>query len=349
MKPNKILLPMKITFMFLCLCALTLPAWTAEKAQSSPTDKAGVVIKNPATDLWRAIRGRKFNKADQFSATTQMKSMNASSLVDPSGIEWLKIRKEKLIPYGAYLLAGVFLILILFRLIRGKIKVKAGLSGIKILRFSSLQRFIHWSVAILFIILALTGLMLTFGRDGLIPLIGNEAFGNIANLGKVIHDYLGPVFGIMLVLMLITYIKGNFPTWTDIKWFLKGGGLLGGHASAGRYNGGEKAWFWLAIFVGGAIIATGLIMEFPFFGQTRQDIMLSQLIHASAAIILVAASLGHIYMGTVGMEGAIESMKTGCCDENWAREHHDLWYQQLIEKDQISYCNRMKQYTQKNS
>ncbi|HIO97451.1 MAG TPA: formate dehydrogenase subunit gamma [Leucothrix sp.] len=248
------------------------------------------------------------------------------------GQKWRNFRMGQLVPYAAYLLGGVLLILVLFRLIRGKIKIKAGRSGKKIYRFSPFQRFVHWSVAILFVILGITGILLTFGKSGLIPIIGSKAFGTIAGLGKLLHDYLGPVFGIMLLVMLFTFIKGNFGNWTDVKWFFKGGGMFGNHASAGRYNAGEKAWFWLAILAGAVVVVSGLILDFPFFDQTREDLQLSHLVHAIGSIGLLAASFGHIFMGTVAMEGAYEAMRTGYCDENWAKEHHDLWYNDLVKQ-----------------
>lgn len=288
-------------------------------------------VVSPATDLWRAVRQRDAN----ISGRSQVKGPDAGTLINTSGQEWRNFRVAKLIPYGLYLVGGVLLIIALFRLIRGKIKIQAGRSTKRISRFTNFQRFVHWSVAILFVILGLTGMMITFGRTLLVPLIGNEAFGAIAGIGKILHDYLGPVFSIMLVVMLFTFIKGNFFNWVDIKWFAKGGGLAGKHASAGRYNGGEKAWFWVAILAGAVVVVSGLILDFPFFNQTRADMELANIVHAIGAIGLLAASFGHIFMGTIAMEGAFEAMKTGYCDENWAKEHHDLWYEEIKEEGKI--------------
>ena len=282
-------------------------------------------VKNPATDLWRAVRQRNVS----IIGKSQVQGPDAGTLIDINGQKWRDFRTSKLVPYSIYALGGVLLIIALFRLIRGKIKINAGRSGNKLRRFSGFQRFVHWSVATLFVILGITGVLLTLGRVGLVPLIGKEAFGTIASIGKLLHDYLGPVFAIMLVLMLFTFMKGNFPNWTDIKWFLKGGGLFGGHASAGRYNGGEKAWYWLAMIAGVVVVASGLILDFPVFDLTRENIKLSQIVHAIGAIGLFAVSFGHIFMGTIAMEGAFEAMQTGYCDENWAKEHHDLWYEDL--------------------
>lgn len=293
-------------------------------------------VRNPSTDLWRAVRNREFEGSKDFPSSSQIKSMGAGTLVNTQGQKWRGFRMNQLIPFSMLLLGGVLLVLLLFRLIRGKIKIKAGRSGKKILRFSGFQRFVHWSVAILFVVLAITGTLLTFGRFGLVPLIGSKAFGNIASVGKTLHDYLGPLFAIMLIIMLFTFIKGNFGTWTDIKWFFKGGGLLGRHASAGRYNAGEKLWFWVAMIVGTVVVVSGIVLDFPFFNQTRADLELSHVVHAIASIGLLAVSFGHIFMGTIAMEGAYEAMKTGYCDENWAKEHHDLWYADLEKQGLLS-------------
>ena len=306
------------------------PARAGEKlGNNSNTVSQQIGVKSPGTDLWRAVRQREFKGSDSLSSSTQSKSLGANEFINVKGQEWRNFRMGQLVPYAAYLLGGVLLVLALFRLIRGKIKIKAGRSGKKIKRFSGLQRFVHWSVAILFVTLGITGTLLTFGRSGLVPIIGSKTFGSIAGIGKIIHDYLGPVFGVMLLIMLFTFIKGNFGNWTDIKWFLKGGGMFGGHASAGRYNGGEKAWFWIAILAGAVVVVSGVVLSFPYFDQTRGDLQLSHLVHAIGAIAILAASFGHIFMGTVAMEGAYEAMKTGYCDENWAKEHHDLWYADL--------------------
>jgi len=317
-----------------------------EKSYAADGDKAAQSfspfgVESPASDLWRAVRQREGGEPNEnLTGRSQVKGANASTLINVNGQEWRSWRTSKLIPYSIYAIVGTLLIIALFRLIRGKIKIKAGRSGKKIKRFSNFQRFVHWTVAISFVILGITGVILTLGRYGLLPIIGKEAFGFVAYYGKIIHNYLGPVFAVMLVVMLFTFIKGNMFNWTDIKWFLKGGGLLGGHASAGRYNGGEKAWYWAAMLVGLVVVASGLVLNFPEVVTTlnlnAQQYQWAQFLHAVGSIGLFAASFGHIYMGTIAMEGAFEAMKTGECDSNWAKEHHDLWYQDLDSQGLLS-------------
>ncbi len=334
-------------FTVFLLTVLFIPsqAFSNENAAGiNPSAAQPIAVPSPASDLWRAVRQRDVD----VKGISQVKNPTSETLINIKGQEWRDFRRSKLIPYTMYVLGGVLAIILLFRLIRGKIKIKAGRSGRRIKRFTGFQRFVHWSVAISFVILGITGVILTLGRFGLLPLVGKEAFGTIAILGRTIHNYLGPVFAVMLVIMLFTFIKGNFGNLTDIKWFAKGGGLFGGHASAGRYNGGEKLWYWLAMIVGAVVVVSGLFMGFPFFGMSQEDIKFYQIVHAIAAIGILAVSFGHIFMGTFAMEGAFEAMQTGYCDENWAKEHHDLWYEELKEQG-IEYEDVVKESKEANS
>jgi len=282
-------------------------------------------VKNPGADLWRDVRQRNGSNLGK----TQVKSVDSAVFINVEGQLWREQRNQQIIPYSGYLLAITLIVLIVFRLMRGQVKIEAGRSDNKILRFSMSQRTVHWIVAGLFVILGLTGIIQLLGRTLLIPLMGNSAFSYIATSGKLVHDYLGPVFGIALIFMLFHFVKGNIMNIKDMSWFLNGGGMLGKHASAGRYNAGEKSWFWLAMWGGAAIIVSGVILDFPYFDQTRETMQFYLVVHGIAAVAVLAAAFGHIFMGTVAMEGALESMTTGYCDENWAKEHHDLWYEEV--------------------
>ena len=332
-------------FFLLSLTAITIPKAYAENPNKpvgniNGPDAQQIGIKSPASDLWRAVRQREKDGSGNITGLSQVKGPNASTLINVEGQKWRDWRTSKLIPYSMYAIGGTLLVIALFRLIRGKIKIKAGRSGKKIKRFTNFQRFVHWSVAILFVILGITGVILTLGRYGLLPLVGKEAFGFIAYYGKLLHNYLGPVFSVMMVVMLFTFIKGNLFNWTDFKWFAKGGGLMGGHASAGRYNGGEKAWYWIAAIAGSVVIVSGLILNFPqliaWLNISPEQYQQAQFLHAVGSIGLFVVSFGHIYMGTIAMEGAFEAMKTGECDSNWAKEHHDLWYEELQKEGSLT-------------
>ncbi|MBL4711718.1 MAG: formate dehydrogenase subunit gamma [Gammaproteobacteria bacterium] len=306
------------------------------EAESSGEIVKTSAVPNPGTELWREVRQR----GGPVVGVTQVSGVDAGTLVNVSGENWRQFRVEQIIPYSGYLLGLTLLLLIVFRLIRGEVKIESGRSGHKIFRFSLNQRTIHWVVASLFVILGLTGIIQLLGRTLLIPVMGNSAFSGIASFGKLLHDYLGPVFAIALIFMLVSFIKGNFYKLKDINWFLNGGGMLGKHASAGRYNAGEKSWFWLAMLGGAVIIVSGLILDFPIFDQSRDTMEFYLVIHGIASIAVLAAAFGHIYMGTVAMEGALESMTTGYCDANWAKEHHDEWYEEV--KDSVDVSSDVK-------
>jgi formate dehydrogenase subunit gamma len=312
----------------LILSCLLLPqiAITQSNNSSNQFDES-ISIENPGAELWRNVRQRD----GTIQGSTQMRGTDANSLINVSGEAWRQYRMLDLIPKASIALLVTLIGVLLFRVIRGNILLEAGRSGIKILRFSTSQRVIHWVTAILFIILSLTGLLLLFGRSVLIPLIGAEAFSYFAVSAKFLHDYLGPAFAVSLVFLFIFFVKGNVPSLKqDLAWLAKGGGMFGRHASADRYNAGEKGWFWIAAFVGGAIVVSGFVLDFPIFGQSRETMELFHVIHTIAATLIVIASIGHIYMGTIAMDGTLEVMKTGYCDSNWAKEHHDIWYEKQL-------------------
>jgi len=228
---------------------------------------------------------------------------------------------------------AIVAVLLLTLLIRGRVKIEGGRSGLTVPRWSVLERVMHWYVAILFLFLMVTGLSLLYGRVVLIPLIGKDAFAAYAALCKTLHNYLGPFFGAGLVLMILVWMKMNLVNKLDLIWFAKGGGMLSKeHASAGRVNGGEKAWYWIMAITGLAAVATGLILDFPQFGQDRGQMQLAHLIHVGSSLIISAVFLGHWYLATIGTEGTLEAMTEGRVDEQWAKQHHDLWVEELREK-----------------
>ncbi len=278
---------------------------------------------NPRANFWRAVR-------EGNSGYSAVKGDETNVLIQNGGENWRQLRKP-IAKYGSWAMGISALACLLFFLIRGRLKLDNGRSGLTVARWTVLDRTLHWTNAILFIILTITGLSLLYGRSLLIPVIGKDAFAAYANLTKSIHDYLGPVFAVILTLVLLKWIWMNFPTGTDIKWLLKGGGVFGKtHVSAGKTNGGEKIWFWLVFVAGIALIVSGIVLDFPNLGADRGDMQLANLVHSSAALILIAAAICHIYIGTIGSEGSLEAMTTGRVDVEWAKQHHDLWYEELI-------------------
>ncbi len=302
------------------------------QAADPPPPPPGLISTNPGAELWREVRQRD----GVVTGTSQVKSPDANVLVNVSGQSWREYRMQKLIPTAGAAVLLVLIAIAIFRLLRGKIMLQGGRSGIKILRFTLSQRFAHWTTAILFVILGLTGLTLLLGRKFLIPLFGAEGFGNIAIVAKFLHDYLGPVFIFTLTYLFVLFVRDNLPSVkVDLQWLMRGGGLFGGHVHADRFNFGEKAWFWIASLGGLAVIISGVVLDFPIFGQGRATMEFYHLVHSIAAVVLIVVAFGHIFMGTAALEGTFEVMKTGYCDANWAKEHHDLWYEKVTSAQRV--------------
>jgi formate dehydrogenase subunit gamma len=283
---------------------------------------------NPRSDMWRDAR------EGQGGFTTQTGPYVTNTLISNVGETWRQFRMGPLITYGGYLLIVALVLVALVFTVVGRIKLAHGRAGMTIERWKPYERFLHWFTAITFIVLAITGLSLLFGRSLLIPIMGHQIFAAWADIGKSVHNYVGPAFSVGVLLMIILWVKHNIPKAVDLKWFAAGGGIFGKqHPSAGKFNGGEKVWFWVGVVVFGiAVSVSGFLLNFPWFGQTRTDMALYQAIHAITSLLWIAFFFGHAYIGTLGTEGALEGMTTGRVDVNWAKQHHDLWYQDEIAK-----------------
>jgi formate dehydrogenase subunit gamma len=208
-------------------------------------------------------------------------------------------------------------------------RIEAGRSGRTILRFNVFERFVHWLTAVTFVILAITGLNITFGRSLILPWLGPSAFSEWSEWAKFSHNYLSFAFTAGLVLMFLIWVARNLPSHNDVVWFKNGGGMFGGREPpAEKFNGGEKLIFWISTIGGGLVIATGFILLFPFYGTTVANMELAEIVHSVVAVLYVSAMFVHIYMGTIGVEGAFEAMAEGTVDVNWAKERHSLWYEE---------------------
>jgi formate dehydrogenase subunit gamma len=261
----------------------------------------------------------------------------AANLIQPQGREWREFHNVTLAWVGGVAITGMLALLVGFRLVRGRIMIPGGPSGRTIRRFNALERANHWMVASSFIVLALSGLNLTFGRYILLPVIGPEAFHVVSQLGKFAHNFLSFPFTLGLVVMVLLWAKDNIPNKLDIVWLQMGGGLVGkGHPPAGRFNAGQKGIFWMTVLGGGAVAVTGYFLIFPFFATDIAGMQLSHMIHSLLAVLMIAGMMAHIYIGTVGMEGAVDAVKSGDVDLNWAKEHHSLWVEEELSKGRVS-------------
>lgn len=326
-------------------------------------DAASLIINQLGTlggasdpELWRAFR---YGSAD---ISTQNRGPAAITVIQDGGMWWLKFREGTLLQIAIYLLGGTLLALALFYLIRGRIRIHGEKTGRTITRFKAFERFGHWLLASSFIVLGLTGLFSLFGRKVLIPLFGRETFSFLAVGSKWVHNNISWAFIIALFIIFFVWVVHNLPDRTDLRWLAKAGGLFGGeHPPAKKFNAGQKLIFWAVIVLGGSIAVSGLSLLFPFefnlFGHTfstlnswgvpgwfgatdlpyplqpQEEMQYAQLWHALVSLVLTAIIFAHIYLGSVGMEGAFDAMGKGEVEEQWAREHHSLWVQEVLGTD----------------
>ncbi len=297
------------------------------------------------SETWRKIRHGGAGRASNTDP-------NAGVLVQSQGEDFRNFRNNTLVQTGAWSLLGVVLFLAMFFLARGRIRIDAGLSGRTVLRFNTLERFAHWLTAGSFVVLGLTGLNMLYGKTVLLPVIGSSSFAALTLAGKYSHNYLGFAFTIGVVLMVILWLRENIPSGHDIRWLAQGGGMFtkGVHPPARKFNAGQKIIFWVVVITGLSLIATGFSLLFPFqfalfestfifmniFGfdlpselTPLQETQLALLWHSIVALVAIVIIIAHIYIGTLGMEGAIDAVTSGEVDENWAKEHHSLWLAEL--------------------
>ena len=269
-------------------------------------------------------------EGDKISGRISIPDVNAANLIQPAGRDWRDFQRSKLPIIGGVVIIGMFVALLIFLMVRGRIRIYHGFSGTKIVRFVSFERFTHWLTASCFIVLALSGLNISFGRSLILPLFGPEAFSTLSTWAKWSHNYLAFPFMLGLVIMFLIWIKDNIPGKIDLEWFKQGGGILfkGVHPPAPRFNAGQKGIFWIVIIGGALMSLSGWFLLFPYLPANVTALQFWTVIHAIIAMLFIAVMLAHIYIGSVGMEGAFDAMGTGEVDLNWAKEHHSLWVEE---------------------
>ena len=276
--------------------------------------------------VWRDVR-----KEGEEHYTT-VKGREAGVLVQSAGETWRQIRNGPVTFYGGWLVIAVLLIIAALYGAKGPVKLHQRPTGRLVHRFSTTEQVVHWSTAISFCVLGLSGLIMLFGKHVLLPLFGYTLFSWLALLSKNLHNFVAPFFILSVLVMIFLWLRDNLPRAYDWRWFRRAWAffLRSEHIPSGRFNGGEKAWFWFGV-VGLSIVVSwsGVILLFPNFDQTRAVMQDAWIWHASAALLYIAMSLGHIYMGTIGVEGTYGNMRTGYTDESWAKEHHSIWYDEV--------------------
>jgi formate dehydrogenase subunit gamma len=255
------------------------------------------------------------------------------SRVTNAGEAWRQVRNRWIIPYGGALIVIVVLAIGLFYLARGPMGGHVPYNGRKIERFTYFERAAHWSNAIAFSVLAISGLVMAFGKFLLLPLIGTALFGWLTYALKTAHNFAGPLFAVSLLIVFVTFLRDNLPGRGDLHWIAKAGGMFGGEEPpSGRFNAGEKIIFWGGVFgLGIIVVGSGLVLDkvIPGLAYLRGDMQIAHMIHGVGTVLMMAMFLGHIYLGTIGMKDAYGAMKTGYVDEGWAKEHHALWYDDI--------------------
>ena len=274
-----------------------------------------------------------WESVDRKAGYASVPGRETNVLIQGGGHEWRKLRNGPVTFYGGIILLIPFGVLLFYYLWKGQIKLHGQPTGRLIERFNGVERVTHWTMAISFVILALTGILILFGKHIVLPWLGYAAFSWITIVSKNLHNFVGPLFIFALVVFILLFVKDNIPKAYDTQWLAKFGGMLSGeHVPSGRFNAGEKVLFWSLVMVLCVVIAiTGLILNFPNWNQGREAMQLANLIHGGLAILAIAMSCFHIYLGTVGMQGSYNAMRTGLVDETWAKEHHEYWYNEVKE------------------
>lgn len=279
-----------------------------------------------------------------FTSLPKSEAPEAGNLIQPfvqypgsrvtnAGEAWRQVRNNWLIPYGGSLFLMVALAIGIFYVTRGTIKTHGADTGRKIERFTPFERAAHWSNAIAFVILAISGLVMAFGKFFLLPVMGGTLFGWLSYALKNMHNFAGPLFAVSLVVVFFTFLRDNWPQKGDLRWLLKGGGLFGGQEPpSNRFNAGEKLVFWGGVFfLGIFVISSGLVLDkvVPGLIYERGTMQIAHMVHAVAGVLMMCMFLAHIYIGTIGMEGAYKAMRVGYVDETWAHDHHEYWYDDI--------------------
>lgn len=300
--------------------ALLMVAAFAAPAQTSRPAPPGAAAAAAEAPPWRGVN----------AGVATVPGAERGVVLQERGKAWRSLRPP-IVAAGGWLLAGSLAVLAAFYLWRGPIGVTSPPTGRLIERFAVADRVAHWTMGIAFVVLGITGLALAMGRRLLLPVLGYDAFSWVAVASKNAHAFLGPVFVVCLAWFIARFARDNLPRRHDLAWLREFGGMLSRkHVPSGRFNAGEKTLFWgLVCFFCALLAATGLILDFPNLARGRTLMQNATIVHLAVGFLAIAASLFHMYLGTVGVKGAFRAMATGEVDESWAREHHEIWYEEV--------------------
>lgn len=313
-----------LMLLFTCFAGVLQAQTATPQPQQQQQQRAAEQPGNNAP-VWREVR-----KEGQEHYTS-VKGREAGVLVQSAGDTWRRIRNGPVTFYGGWLIVIVSLVIAAIYFAKGPIMLHDKPTGRMMDRFSLAERWAHWVMGISFCVLGVTGLIILFGKFVLLPVIGYTLFAWLTALSKNLHNFVAPLFIVSLLVFILMYIKDNLPEKGDGTWLANGWKIFSGaHLPSGRFNAGEKVWFWVGVVVLCLVVSvSGLILLFPNFDQVRATMQQASIVHSVAAILVIAFALGHIYMGTIGVEGAYRNMADGVTDETWAKEHHRNWYEDV--------------------
>lgn len=325
---------------------------TTNAVPGEPVGGVGPGPSNFDPQLWSKVRNAE-------KGLVSIPDTKSGYLVDDSGWAWRLARSGEYYAWPLYGFAGILAVLAIFFLVRGRIKVSNGMSGSTITRFTDIERLAHWLLAIPFILLAITGLNVMYGKDVLMPIMGKEAFATLSVYAKYVHNYVAFAFMAGVVLTFFLWVRHNLPAREDISWIVQGGGLFGSaHPPARKFNAGQKILFWLVFLSGVSLSLSGIALlfpyEFPMFAKTfeilnvaatplgmtlpteltpNQEQQYATLWHGILAAVMTTVVIAHIYIGSIGMQGAFDAMGSGEVDVNWAKDHHSIWAEEVLEQE----------------
>lgn len=292
--------------------------------------------------MWRGVQAGQSglsslpkSEAPEAGVLIQPPVQYPGSMMTTAGEAWRQVRNNWILPYGGALFLIALGAIAIFYFTRGTIHQHAPNTGRKIERFTPFERSAHWANAIAFCILGISGIVMAFGRFFMLPVMGGTLFGWLTYVLKTLHNFAGPVFAVSLLVIFVTFVKDNFPQRGDFAWSMRAGGLFsskGNEPPSWRFNAGEKFVFWAGVFfLGITIVSSGFVLDklVPSLVYERGTMQIAHMVHAVAAVLMLCMFAGHIYIGSIGMEGAYDAMKTGYVDEAWAKEHHKFWYDQV--------------------
>ena len=289
------------------------------------------------TEKWLAAKpgGDLLQDRGDVKGISSLPYREAASFQQPQGRLWRSVHNDPVRYGGGWLIFGAVFLLAIFLLVRGRVRVEEGFSGRPIQRFNVIERTTHWVTAISFVVMSVTGLIILYGKPLLIPLIGERALGSVAYWSAWTHMAFAAPFVLGILVMIGMWVAQNLPTWADWEWIKQGGGMVvpGKHPPAYRFNAGQKILFWLQVLSGLALLGSGLTLMFPFYWFGYDGMQAMQLLHVVVALLMIALIIAHVYIGTIGMEGAFDAMWSGNVDANWAKEHHRLWYDRIMGRD----------------